>query len=86
MTSRKDHTDKTDATAANDAPAAAERVDPCAIECHRLEQELRDAGTRLLDSSKGLREELARQAQLHPVATFGAAFAAGVLLARALRR
>jgi hypothetical protein len=86
MTSRKDHTERTDANAAATAPKAAEHADPRSGECQRLEQDLRDAGTRLLDSTKGLREELARQAQLHPLATFGAAFAAGVLLARALRR
>jgi len=40
----------------------------------------------LLDQTKDLRAELAKQAREHPLATFGLAFAAGVLLARALRR
>lgn len=54
--------------------------------CHEIEGELRDMGARLADSTKGLREELAKQAQRYPLATFGVAFAAGILVARALRR
>ena len=61
--------------------------------CHGAESELRAAGARLLDETKNLmdetrslRAELAKQAQQHPLATFGIAFAAGLLVARALRR
>jgi len=48
--------------------------------------DLREAANELLEQTKGLRAELAKQAREHPLAAFGVAFAAGVLLARALRR
>lgn len=55
-------------------------------QCHAFENELRDMSQRLLDNTKGLREEVGKQARLHPLATFGIAFAAGIMVARALRR
>jgi len=72
------------------AEAAAEksagRDQTCECQCHRLENELRDIGRSLLDSTKGLRQEASKQAGLHPLATFGLAFTAGLIVARALRR
>ena len=38
------------------------------------------------DSVKGLSKEVEKHARLHPLATFGLAFAAGLIVARALRR
>ncbi|MGA9333901.1 MAG: hypothetical protein WBV39_06455 [Rudaea sp.] len=55
-------------------------------ECHHAADELRDMGARIADSTKGLREQLAKQTQRNPLASVGVAFAAGILLARALRR
>jgi len=54
--------------------------------CCDVERDLRAASTRLLDETRGLRAELTKHAQQHPLATFGIAFAAGLLVARALRR
>ena len=50
-----------------------------------LQDKLRDIGQSLLASSKVLADEAARQARLRPLATFGAAFVAGVIVARMLR-
>jgi t-SNARE complex subunit (syntaxin) len=47
---------------------------------------LRDIGRRLLDSTKALTDEAARQARLRPLAVFGVAFVAGVIVARVVRR
>jgi hypothetical protein len=47
---------------------------------------LRDIGNSLLDSTKTLTDEAAKQAHLRPLAVFGVAFVAGVIVARALRR
>ena len=68
------------------APADTAPAPDASCGCHSLEHDLRAAGTRLLDETRGLRAELTRQAQQHPLATFGVAFAAGLLVARALRR
>ena len=57
-----------------------------ACACQGVEHDLRAAGTRLLDETKSLRAELAKQAEKHPLAVFGLAFAAGLLVARTLRR
>ncbi|HZP67416.1 MAG TPA: hypothetical protein VFB32_14030 [Rudaea sp.] len=67
-------------------PTAEKQPDACACDHHGFERELREVRARWLDETKGLRSELARQAQQHPLATFGVAFAAGLLVARALRR
>ena len=50
-----------------------------------LQDKLRDIGQSLLASSKVLADEAARQARLRPLAAFGAAFVAGVIVARMLR-
>lgn len=50
-----------------------------------LQDKLREIGQSLLASSKVLVDEAARQARLRPLATFGVAFVAGVIIARALR-
>lgn len=64
---------------AADARAFAER-------CEVLRDEWLGKGRRLLDDTKGLRQEASQQARMHPLATFGVAFAAGLIIARALRR
>jgi len=51
----------------------------------RLEEELRDAGSRLGEGARTLRDALSEQVREHPLAAFGIAFAAGVVLSRALR-
>jgi len=50
------------------------------------QETLRDVGRRILDTTKGLGDEATRQARLHPLAVFGVAFVAGIIVARALRR
>ena len=51
-----------------------------------LQEKLRDIGRRLLDTTKELSDEAAKQARLRPLAVFGIAFVAGVIVARAWRR
>ena len=58
----------------------------CACSADQLHEDLHKAGARFLENTKGLRAEVVKQMQQHPVATFGVAFAAGLVLARALRR
>jgi hypothetical protein len=55
-------------------------------QAQQLNETLRDIGQRLLDSTKALSEEAAKQARQRPLMVFGAAFVAGLLVARALRR
>ena len=51
-----------------------------------LQDKLREIGQRLLETTKALTDEAARQARLRPLAMFGIAFVAGVVVARSLRR
>ncbi len=51
-----------------------------------LQDKLRDIGRRLLESTKSLTDEATKQARLRPLAVFGVAFVAGVIVARVLRR
>ena len=51
-----------------------------------LQETLRDLGRRMLESTKALTDEAARQARLRPLAVFGVAFVAGIIAARVLRR
>ena len=53
---------------------------------NELQENLREIGRNLLESTKALTDEAAKQARLRPLAVFGIAFAAGVVVARALRR
>jgi len=70
--------------------AAAESLtngaDALGEESEELQEKLRDIGRRLLDTSKELGDEAAKQARLRPLAVLGIAFVAGVIVARALRR
>lgn len=50
-----------------------------------LEDELRDAGARFSDGAKKLAEAAAAQVREHPMAAFGVAFAAGLVVSRWLR-
>lgn len=51
-----------------------------------LEEELRDAGARLGEGARTLGSAIGQQVREHPLAAFGIAFAAGVLVSRAMRR
>lgn len=55
-------------------------------QCEALRQEFVEAGAPLRGRAKNLADTVAAQARAHPLATFGAAFAAGAILARLLRR
>ena len=79
------------------AVAVDESVDAGKGELHRLraklrangahlEDELRDAGARLTDGARTLGSALSEQVREHPLAAFGIAFAAGVIVSRAMRR
>ncbi len=67
------------ASLANGAEALGEQRD-------ELQDKLRDFGRRMLDSTKTLTDEATKQARLRPLAVFGVAFVAGVIVARVLRR
>ena len=55
-------------------------------ESDELQEKLRDIGRRLLETSKELGDEAAKQARLRPLTVFGIAFVAGLVIARVLRR
>jgi len=78
------------------AQAARDGVDEATGEMHRLrsklrsngaqlEDELRDAGERFAEGAKKFGEAAAEQVREHPMAAFGIAFAAGVVVSRWLR-
>ncbi len=51
-----------------------------------LEDELRDAGDRFIEGTRTFRAAAVEQVREHPLAAFGIAFAAGVIVTRLLRR
>jgi len=51
----------------------------------QLEDELRDASERISEGAKKFGDAAAEQIREHPLAAFGIAFAAGVLISRVLR-
>lgn len=51
----------------------------------RLEDELRDAGDRLAGGAKKFSAAATEQIREHPLAAFGIAFAAGIVISRLLR-
>jgi len=51
-----------------------------------LKAKVRGIGQRVADSTAELASQANRQAHIHPLAVFGIAFAAGMVLARAIRR
>lgn len=51
----------------------------------QLEDELRDAGERFSDGARKFSDAAVEQVRAHPLAAFGVAFAAGVVLSRLLR-
>lgn len=78
------------------ADAARDSVDATTGEMHRLrsklrsngahlEDELRDAGERFAQGAKKFSEAATDQVREHPLAAFGIAFAAGVVVSRWLR-
>jgi ElaB/YqjD/DUF883 family membrane-anchored ribosome-binding protein len=52
----------------------------------RLEEDLRDAGARLGEGARTLGSAIGEQVREHPLAAFGIAFVAGVIVSRAMRR
>ena len=52
----------------------------------QLEDDLRDAGARFADGAKKFGEAAAEQVRENPLAAFGIAFAAGLVVSRWLRR
>jgi ElaB/YqjD/DUF883 family membrane-anchored ribosome-binding protein len=68
-----------DSRTRDDIDAAAERLEA-------LEEQLRDAGERMLESARTLTAAASKQMQTHPLTAFGVAFVAGLAVARLLRR
>lgn len=52
----------------------------------KLEDDLRDAGARFADGAKKFSETATEQIRENPIAAFGIAFAAGIVVSRLLRR
>jgi hypothetical protein len=75
---------------ASGVAAAAESVvagvDAIGAGSAAIEEPLRDLGREMLAGTKTFGEAIARHARERPLATFGIAFLAGVVVARALRR
>jgi ElaB/YqjD/DUF883 family membrane-anchored ribosome-binding protein len=78
------------------AGAANESIESMKSELHRLrsklrangaqlEDDLRDAGARFADGAKQFSDAAVEQVREHPLAAFGIAFAAGVVVSRWLR-
>jgi ElaB/YqjD/DUF883 family membrane-anchored ribosome-binding protein len=61
-------------------------VDGASARLAALEAQLRDTGERLLASAKEISAAAGTQVRTHPLAAFGVAFAAGIVVARILRR
>lgn len=96
MASVRDVKQSLDDAGADVADAAKESVEGAQGELHRLraklrangaqlESDLRDAGERLADGAKKFSEAAVEQVREHPLAAFGIAFAAGVVVSRWLR-
>lgn len=75
----EDGVEATAASLGNGADTLASRTED-------LQDTLRDLGRRMLESTKALTDEATKQARLRPLAVFGVAFVAGVIVARVLRR
>jgi ElaB/YqjD/DUF883 family membrane-anchored ribosome-binding protein len=63
-----------------------ESVDGFSARLALLEAQLRDSGERLLANAKQLSDVAGKHVRTHPVAAFGVAFVAGIVVARLLRR
>jgi ElaB/YqjD/DUF883 family membrane-anchored ribosome-binding protein len=96
MASVREMKQQLDEAGADVADAAKESVEATKGEFHRLraklrsngaqlEDELRDAGERFTEGAKKFGEAAAEQVRAHPMAAFGIAFAAGVVVSRWLR-
>jgi ElaB/YqjD/DUF883 family membrane-anchored ribosome-binding protein len=96
MATVRDMKQQIDEAGADVAEAAREGVETTTGEFHRLraklrsngahlEDELRDAGERFAEGAKKFSEAATEQVREHPLAAFGIAFAAGVVVSRWLR-
>lgn len=97
MVSVRDMKQKLDDAGSDTAQAAKESIDDLRSELHRLkerlqangarlEEDLHDAGDRFVDGARKLGATAAGQIREHPIAAFGVAFAAGIVLSRLFRR
>lgn len=96
MASVREVKQKLEETGADAVEATQEHVEHLQNELHRLraklrangaqlEDDLRAAGDRFADGAKKFGTAAAEQIREHPLAAFGVAFAAGVVLTRLLR-
>mgnify|MGYP002382413295 CR=1 FL=1 len=63
----------------------ASGADSLRARVNSIEEQLREAGSRLFDSAKELGESADKQVHLHPFVAIGAAFIVGALVTRAWR-
>lgn len=68
------------------AASVSKRVDALNEKRDELQGKAREFGRGLLDDAKELTDEVSKQAHLRPLAVFGIAFVAGVVVTRMLRR
>ncbi len=96
MASVREVKQKLDEAGTETAEAAKESMESLRGELHRLKEKLRangaqleddlqDAGERFVDGAKKFGSAAAEQIREHPLAAFGVAFAAGVVLSRLFR-
>jgi hypothetical protein len=74
-----------DVDSANDE-VSVDAFETAAEEIDELEQSLRDTTDSIKESARALGELASKQIQLHPLASFGIAFLAGLTAAKLLRR
>jgi ElaB/YqjD/DUF883 family membrane-anchored ribosome-binding protein len=63
-----------------------ENIDDVADRFADIEEQLRQAGDRLIENARVLSAEASRQTRSHPLAAIGIAFAAGLVVSKLLRR
>jgi hypothetical protein len=68
------------------AQKVAQSAHALGTQCDALRREFDKVGLPLRNRAKGWADTATAQARAHPLAAFGIAFAAGAILARALRR
>ncbi|MBL8297647.1 MAG: hypothetical protein JNN30_04785 [Rhodanobacteraceae bacterium] len=81
-----DHADHIESGVAAAAASLGNGAEAIGEKAQQINDALHEFGTRLFDSTKALTDEAVKQARQRPLVVFGAAFIAGLIVARALHR
>lgn len=68
------------------AQKLADSADTIARKSDELHDDMAEMAKTLRENTKGFADDAAKRVREHPLASFGLAFVAGILVARALRR